>query len=118
MSGVVSMAARFGLCEEDIEELRAVFERYPQVRQVIIYGSRAKGNYRRGSDIDLTIMGNLDWQTFNQLESDIEALLLPYQVDLSLYEHIDNAELKAHIDRLGQRFFSADTSQPEQGCHP
>ena len=100
------MAKRFGLAEEDIEKLCGVFQRYPQVRQVVVYGSRAKGNYRPGSDIDLTLMGHLDWQTFNQLEVELDDLLLPYQIDLSLYEHIANAELKAHIDRVGKILFT------------
>ncbi|MWJ28511.1 nucleotidyltransferase domain-containing protein [Halomonas sediminis] len=101
------MAARFGLSQDDIEKLCGVFERYPQIQQVVVYGSRAKGNYRPGSDIDLTIMGHLDWLTFNQLEIDLDDLLLPYQIDLSLHEHIDNAELKAHIERVGQVLYSS-----------
>lgn len=100
------MAPRFGLSQDDIGKLCDVFERYPQIQRVVIYGSRAKGNYRPGSDIDLTLMGHLDWGTFNQLEIELDDLLLPYQIDLSLHEQIENAELKAHIERVGQALFS------------
>jgi uncharacterized protein len=46
-----------GLGVRDIAEIRGVFERYPKVSNAILYGSRAKGNYRPGSDIDLTLQG-------------------------------------------------------------
>ncbi|TVQ75046.1 MAG: nucleotidyltransferase domain-containing protein [Chromatiaceae bacterium] len=101
-------AGRFGLTEDDLEKLYNVFERHPQVREVIIYGSRAKGTHRPGSDIDLTIVGDVDWQAFNQLELDLDDLLLPYKIDLSLHEHIDHADLKAHIERVGQTLFCAE----------
>lgn len=100
-------AGRFGLTENDVIKLCSVFERYPQVREVIIYGSRAKGTHRPGSDVDLTILGCVDWQVFNQLELDLDDLLLPYKIDLSLYEQIDDADLKSHIERVGQTLFCA-----------
>jgi len=100
------MATRFGLSEVDIDKLCSVFNRYPDIEKVIIYGSRAKGNFRRSSDIDLTIFGHLDWQTFNQLELELDELLLPYQIDLSLHELLENTELKAHIERVGKPMYS------------
>lgn len=72
-------------------------------------------------DIDLTIVGTFPWQTFMRLESELDDLLLPYQIDLSLYEHIDSEELIAHIERVGQVFYqqapSADKSAPTQAPH-
>lgn len=100
------MSAPFGLPQDDLNKLREVFDRYPGVRQVIVYGSRAKGNFRPGSDIDLAIVGDLDWQAFNQLSNELDDLLLPYQIDLSLHAHIENAELKAHIERVGQELYA------------
>lgn len=99
------MAKQFGLSDIDIDKLCSVFKRYSDIKKVIIYGSRAMGNYRPGSDIDLTIIGHLDWDTFNQLELELDELLLPYQIDLSLHEVLDNTELKAHIERVGQTLY-------------
>ncbi|MCW0484384.1 nucleotidyltransferase domain-containing protein [Gaoshiqia sediminis] len=48
---------KFGLSETTISLLCSVFENYPEIEEVIIYGSRAKGNYREGSDIDITLKG-------------------------------------------------------------
>ena len=94
--------SRFGLPPNTIEKLMRVFHANPKVGQVLIYGSRAKGNYRKGSDIDLTILGKeLEWADLQKIEREIDELMLPYKVDLSIYEQIDNKELKEHIARWG-----------------
>lgn len=91
---------RFGLQPEVIDKLLQVFQRYPKVERVLIYGSRAMGNYRPGSDIDLTLKGkHLQWNDLQSIELEIDELLLPYKIDLSLYTQIDNKNLIDHIDR-------------------
>ncbi len=104
----------WGLPVSAVEALQAVFSRHPAIEQVLIYGSRAKGNFRPGSDIDLTICETgLDWAGFQQVEAEIEELNLPYKVDLSLLRQIENEDLLDHIKRLGQRFFAkAQRSAP------
>ena len=99
---------RFGLASHDIEKLQSVLARYPGIHKAVIYGSRAKGHYRASSDIDITLMGSLDWQTFNRLETELDDLLLPYKIDLSLYDQIENNELRAHIQRVGKVLFSRE----------
>lgn len=96
---------KFGLSRQDIEHYQSVFADFPQVERVILYGSRAKGNYRPASDIDLTLIGALDWQTFNELEQRLDDLMLPYQLDLSICSQIDNPELIEHIKRVGKVFY-------------
>ena len=102
------MTSRFGLASGDIEKLQSVLARYPDIQKAVIYGSRAKGNYRPSSDIDMTLVGSLDWQTFNRLEMELDDLLLPYKIDLSLYDQIENNELRAHIQRVGKVLFSSE----------
>ena len=97
---------RYGLTAGTIEKITGVFARYPQIEQVILYGSRAKGNYRNGSDIDLTIQG--EEVTYSQLlsiENALDDLLLPYKIDLSLLRQIDNPDLIDHIKRIGIVFY-------------
>lgn len=97
---------RFGLGERVIAALNGVFAAYPQIERVILYGSRAKGTYRSGSDIDLTIVG--DEVTHNQLlalANQLDDLLLPYKIDLSLLRQIENSDLLEHIRRVGVVFF-------------
>ena len=97
---------RYGLKESTITAIQSVFKKYPEIEQALLYGSRAKGTHRKGSDIDLTLVGNeLTYFLLNRIETDIDDLLLPYTVDLSLYSHIDNADLLDHIHRVGKLFY-------------
>ena len=96
----------FGLSAEVIERIRGVFAAFPQIDEAIVYGSRAKGNYRPGSDIDLTLKGEgLDLTLLNRIAHALDDLLLPYTIDLSSLRQIDNPELLDHIDRVGRTFY-------------
>jgi len=98
---------KFGLNEETIKRLHTVFKKHPQIKQVIVYGSRAKGNFRNGSDIDLTLKGeNLNLSLVSQLESEIDDLLLPYTFDISIFNQISNPDLIQHIEEVGAIFYS------------
>ncbi len=93
---------RHGLNETILENLITVFAQFPKIQQVILYGSRAKGNYKNGSDIDLTIKGlGLTFQEMMIIETKIDELLLPYKIDLSQYNTLTNNDLIAHINRVG-----------------
>ena len=101
-----SVTRRFGLSELVIARISAVLAHYPAVVEARIYGSRAKGNFHQGSDIDLTIIGNqVTHQQLLHIESDIDDLSLPYKIDLSLFHQIDNRDLIGHIERLGKTFY-------------
>ena len=74
---------------------------------MLIYGSRAKGNYRNGSDIDLTIKGRgISFATLMQIEDQIDDLMMPYTVDLSQYDQLENTGLIEHIDRVGVEIYT------------
>jgi len=78
-------------------------------KNIGLYGSRAKSNYRDGSDIDLTLVGDaLSHAQLNRIETQLDDLLLPYTIDLSLFGHIDNANLIDHIRRVGVVFYARD----------
>jgi len=92
-----------GLPKTVIESFYSIFSCYPEIDQVILYGSRAKGLFREGSDIDLTIKSSkLSLQQLNRIEDDIDDLLLPYLLDISLFSVIDNPDLINHINRVGK----------------
>jgi predicted nucleotidyltransferase len=96
----------YGLKPETIKAILAVFEKYVAVEKAIPYGSRAKGTYLPGSDIDLTLEGEgLDLYILHKIETDLDDLLLPYKIDLSLLKHIRNPELVQHIKRIGIDFY-------------
>lgn len=98
----------YGLSLEDIDKIRTVFAGHPEVERAILYGSRAKGTYRPSSDIDLCLQGDeLSLSQLWQLENQLDDLLLPYKIDLSIYRQIDNPALLEHINRAGIVFYVA-----------
>jgi len=83
-----------------------VLSGFPEVDNAVLYGSRAKGNFKQGSDIDLTLYGSaLSLKTLLKIESDLDELLLPYKIDLSLFEHIADPDVIDHIRRVGVVFY-------------
>ena len=100
---------KYGLDNTSINRLQDIFTEFPQVEKVILYGSRAKGNYKPGSDIDLTIDGKgLSLSIVNQISLKIEDLLLPYTIDLSVLSHIKDQGLIDHIKRIGIDFYKRE----------
>lgn len=103
---------KFGLKESTIAKINGVFSAVPEVDQVIIYGSRAMGTCRNGSDIDLTIKGKaVTHSQVLRIENQLDDLLLPYTIDLSLLHQISNKDLLEHIKRVGIVFYERK-SQP------
>lgn len=95
-----------GLSKKEIESIKEIFSKYTQIEKVLLYGSRAKGNYKPASDIDLTLIGtNIDLSLQQKIEFDLDDLLLPYKFDLSIYSKIINPEFIKHIDRKGKEFY-------------
>jgi predicted nucleotidyltransferase len=80
----------------------AIIQKYPYVRLVHLFGSRAKGNYRPGSDIDLAIMNEgLDPKTMMRMAEDFSESSLPYKVDVVHFETLQHEAFKDHIQRVG-----------------
>lgn len=97
----------YGLNKKDIEKIQDLFTKYPEIEKAIIYGSRAKGKHREGSDIDLSLVGEfLDLNTLLRIEHQVDDLLLPYKVDLSLFHKIEDNDLIHHIERVGIIFYT------------
>ena len=102
----------FGLSPDTIRSIKAAFSQFEQIEKVILYGSRAKGNFKDGSDIDITLLGkNLTLKIVYALESALEELYLPYSFDISIFTQIDNDDLVRHILDVGKTFYLI-----EKGC--
>lgn len=97
---------RFGLPDDVLPRLVEVLASNDNVKRITLYGSRAKGNQRTGSDIDLCLDADaLSLGELLKLETDIDDLLLPWKVDISVRQQIENSELTAHIDRVGVQLY-------------
>ena len=99
---------KFGLSDTVIKELQDVFRRHANIEKVLIFGSRSKGNYRAGSDIDLAVIGkDIDYNLLLSILCEIDDLDLLYTVDLLDYQQKKGTPIGDHIDRVGQVFYEA-----------
>ena len=99
---------KYGLSDSVISELQAVFRRHDNIEKVLIFGSRSKGNYREGSDIDLAAIGkDLDYNQLLQILTEIDDLELLYSIDLLDYYKTVKTPIGDHIDRVGQVFYQS-----------
>lgn len=104
---------KYGLPEPTIEQICGVLARYPQITRAILYGSRAKGNYKNGSDIDLTLYGGaeLTLQVLYKIMDELDDLLLPYTIDLSIMSNITDPDVLEHIRRVGVTFYEKSNAK-------
>ncbi|MDN5323646.1 MAG: uncharacterized protein PWQ67_2100 [Clostridia bacterium] len=100
----------FGLSESDLDYIIKAIRKFPEIEKAVIFGSRAKGNYKPGSDVDIAIYGeNITMNTLSALHAMLEDYgPLPYYFDVVDYTHLGHKDLKEHIDRVGKTIFRAN----------
>ena len=103
------MSASHGIPEETLAQIAGVLTRFPKVERAILFGSRAKGTHRRGSDIDLALVGaGLDWQTIGGIETELDDLPTPYGFSLVNFDERLDADVAAHIRRAGVPLYESE----------
>lgn len=106
----------FGLPDKTVAIIRRILADVPAVKKAVIYGSRAKGNFRPGSDIDLTLYGEgLDLRMLEEIAARLDESPIPYQVDLSIFDRLDHAGLREHIERVGVVFYQREDAGEGKG---
>lgn len=95
----------YGLSNIVIDKIQSVLSKHKDIDSAILYGSRAIGTNHETSDIDITLKGHITLNGLLKIEVDIDDLMLPYKVDLSVFNSIQNRELLEHIERVGKIFF-------------
>jgi len=101
----------WGLRPEELDRIREVLAAHSKVSDAVIYGSRATGTQRAGSDIDLTLRGKLAWPELQKIEAELDGLELPYTIDLSIESQIENPALREHIQRYGETLYTRDPAR-------
>lgn len=97
----------YGLSEEVIKEINEVFVKNDFIKEVVLYGSRAKETYTNGSDIDFAIKGdNITLQQIFDIENQLEDLDFLYKFDVHNYASIANSDLLHYINTTGKIFYS------------
>lgn len=97
---------QFGLKSSVLQDLCTIFGSFPAIDEVLIFGSRAKGNNKNGSDLDLALKGDIDLNTLTKIEVMIDDLLLPYTFDICIFNRLKNIELIDHINRVGKVIYT------------
>ena len=96
----------FGLENVDLQRIVAIFRQNENIESATIFGSRAKGDFRNGSDIDISIKGvNLHFDDLIEISQQYEKLNLPYKFDVVIYDRIKEDALKEHIRRVGKTIY-------------
>ena len=106
------MNLRHGIPAKTVDQIADVLAHFPAVDEAVLFGSRAKGTYKPGSDIDLALIGAaLDWRTVGKIYDALDDLLLPYRFSLILFDRNTDPDVAAHIARVGIPLF-----QREHAC--
>ena len=102
------MLNKFGLLERDMDSIIAVLIKQPTVEKSFIFGSRAKGNFKKGSDVDLALKGkDLNFDVISQISYQLnEETKMPYNFDVLNYHTLEEPDLINHIDRIGIEIYS------------
>ena len=91
---------KFGLKERELDEIKILYYLFPEIDEIIIFGSRARGDYSRVSDIDIAIKGNVD-KIMYKIRDYFEESSILYTVDVVNYMSISNQDFKENIDNEG-----------------
>lgn len=99
---------KFGLSDKIIEDIKSILKKYPEVEKAVIFGSRARGDYRKGSDIDITLFGDKLTNSINtKIFYDIDDLYLIYKIDLINFNTLSNEDkLRQNILNEGVEIYA------------
>jgi predicted nucleotidyltransferase len=109
----MSENTKYGLRVSDIDNIVSILKRNKRITGVILFGSRAKGTFSEGSDIDIALLGDaLKLDDIIQASLEMDKLFLPYKIDLVIFERIKEKELVEHIERIGHKLFDRQSVIP------
>ncbi len=96
-----------GLSKDVIGQLQKTFARHPEIEEVLIFGSRARGTHAPGSDIDLAIQApRLSQQAYSRLWNELDELPIAFKMDVIHLDTLDNQVLRDQIRRYGKRIYA------------
>lgn len=109
------MTTNHGLADKTLAQITGVLVAFSQIEKALLFGSRAKGTHKPGSDIDLALVGaDLDWRTVGRISGALDDLPIPYRFSLIMFNERTDSEVAAHIRRVGIPLFKKETT----AAHP
>ena len=104
-----------GLTASEVELVRGVLRRHPEVVSATLFGSRAKGTHTGRSDVDLSVKGAVNPLRAEAIAAELEDLPLPYQFEVQAFDSIRNLALREHIERVGIMIYQEARTGEEAG---
>jgi predicted nucleotidyltransferase len=99
-----------GISESVLSEIKLVFSNFQEVEKAVIFGSRAKGNFFEGSDIDIAVFGEkLNFELMLDISIEMDKIDLLQPIDLVHFEKIKEPDLKKHIERVGIEIYDLES---------
>lgn len=100
----------FGLKDSDLEYIIENIKKISEIKKAVIFGSRAKGNYKLGSDIDIAIYGEeITFDIISKVHSQLEdESPMPYLFDIVDFTHLNHKELREHIEKVGKVIYESE----------
>lgn len=100
---------KYGFLPEERDLMNQIFASIPHIKKVMLYGSRAKGNFREFSDVDITLFGeDLTHDDLLMLCERLDESNLPYMYDVSIFGQLTNQNFIDHIRRVGVFIYSRE----------
>lgn len=97
---------KYGLPESDFNKIISILKECVNVENAILFGSRAKGTFSSGSDVDIALVGDhLKLNDILEISTEIDNLFLPWKIDLVIFKRIKEKALIEHIERVGVKLF-------------
>ena len=95
-----------GLSGKELEAMTLVFKKFPGIEEAILFGSRAMGTFKPGSDVDIALKGRITLQNVARVKALLdEESPLPYLFDVVDYAGIETPAFKEHIDKHGKQIY-------------
>jgi len=100
----------FGLKSDVLDAIVCVLKRNPKIHKATVFGSRAKGNYRPYSDVDIALYGEVDTTDAERIICELDELPTAYTFDVTVYSAVQNSALREHISRVGVVIYDSTVS--------
>ena len=94
--------------KDDLLAVTETFKGVPGILGAAVFGSRAKGDYKPYSDVDIALYGNLSTSDVEHVMADLEELPLVYKFDVVAYGLVKNPEFRRHIGRVGVNIYEKE----------
>lgn len=102
----IELSTKAGLPLNALQMIEDLFKKHGKIEAAILYGSRVLERYKKGSDIDICLMGaDISLIELFEIETQLDDLMLPWKIDLCLYNHIDNSSFIEHIKSYGIKIY-------------